>query len=559
MPKASLSAPELWRGWADPPTLEAARELLAHAKLELLGATGDLWNVEATADRLDLLCESGLRSYLDGIAGHHRGPIPMHEAGVPFGTIEVEVGVAPLRPYIAALTVAPPSGSRGIDAGLLDEVIRFQELLHSTIGFGRRTASLGVYPAQRIQPPLHYRLAPAASIHFTPLDRGTPESAAAFYGSHPMALQYGAFGRTGDSCLVLQDHTGTVLSLPPVLNSREAGRVVEGDGLLLLEGTGTRAARVEEALGLLALPFVAYGYTVTPLSVRYPTEVADEPRPLAPRTLPLSASRVSAVLGADVAASEIEGALARCRLHAERRGEGHWVVHVPPWRPDLLGSIDLVEEVLLLHDLQSDRSPLPPSATRGGRHPSRRLERRVSAELLGLGFVPLCNPVLVAEETVALLGRSGAIALSNPVSREFARTRDALLLSLAASLGRNVRHPYPQRLGEVGPVITRPRDGGAPMTRQHAAFAVARDGTGFAEAAAIVDGILRTFSVVGVREPIVLPGIVPGRAARLRVAGEVIAELGEVDPSVLEALRVPVPVVWGEIDLTALFPLVRSE
>jgi phenylalanyl-tRNA synthetase beta chain len=559
VPKTTLSAAELWRGWVDPPGVDAARELLAHAKAELVGATGDEWSVEATPDRLDLLCESGLRAYFDGVAGHHAGPVPLREGSPAFGTIEVEASVAPLRPYIAALTATPPTGSRGIEAGLLAEVIRFQELLHATIGFGRRTASLGVYPIRHIQPPLRYRLAPAASLTFTPLDGTTRTSAAEFYDAHPMAARYGEFGRAGDACLVLNDHAGTVLSLPPVLNSREAGEVVVGDGALLLEGTGTRAARVEEALGLLALPFAAHGYTLTPWTVKHPAAVAKEPTPLEPRTLPLTASAVSAVLGASVGATEIESALARSRLHAERRGDDGWRVHIPPWRPDLLGTIDLVEEVLLLRELHKEPAVIAPASTRGARQPARRLERRLSAELLGLGFVPLCTPVLVAEESVILLNRPEAVALANPVSREYARARDAVMISLAASLGRNVRHPYPQRIAEVGPVLARGKEGGATTTRHHAAFALAADGAGFAEAAAIVDGLLRSVSVVGVRAPAVLPGTVPGRAARLRVAGEVIAELGEFDPAVLEALHIPVPVVWGEIDLTALFPLVRAE
>ncbi|MFZ0830036.1 MAG: hypothetical protein WAN40_02735, partial [Thermoplasmata archaeon] len=54
-----------------------------------------------------------------------------------------------------------------------------------------------------------------------------------------------------------------------------------------------------------------------------------------------------------------------------------------------------------------------------------------------------------------------------------------------------------------------------------------------------------------------LPGTIPGRAARLRIAGEVVAEVGEMAPAVLAELKLPVAVAWGEVDLTALWPLVR--
>jgi phenylalanyl-tRNA synthetase beta subunit len=85
---------------------------------------------------------------------------------------------------------------------------------------------------------------------------------------------------------------------------------------------------------------------------------------------------------------------------------------------------------------------------------------------------------------------------------------------------------------------------------------VAAEGAGFAEVAATVDYLLRTLDVGSVREPAELPGTIPGRAARVRVAGETVAELGELHPRLLVGLGVPVPVAWAEVDLTALGPLV---
>src|SRR4029077_17968099 len=93
--------------------------------------------------------------------------------------------------------------------------------------------------------------------------------------------------------------------------------------------------------------------------------------------------------------------------------------------------------------------------------------------------------------------------------------------------------------------------------RYSAAFVRAGEGAGFAHAAARVDAILRAFGALGVREPAEIPGLIPGRAAVLRVAGEPLAEMGEIHPRVLEAERIPVPVDYGEIDLTALWPMVR--
>jgi phenylalanyl-tRNA synthetase beta chain len=106
-------------------------------------------------------------------------------------------------------------------------------------------------------------------------------------------------------------------------------------------------------------------------------------------------------------------------------------------------------------------------------------------------------------------------------------------------------------------VVRDPRAEGGGATRHRAAGLVARDTAGFSDAASLVDYVLRAFGAMGVREPAELPGTIPGRSARVRVAGETVAELGEIRPEVLVALRVPVPVAWAEVDLDALWPLVR--
>jgi len=68
--------------------------------------------------------------------------------------------------------------------------------------------------------------------------------------------------------------------------------------------------------------------------------------------------------------------------------------------------------------------------------------------------------------------------------------------------------------------------------------------------------LMRSSGAAGVREPIELPGTIPGRAAVVRLAGEPIAHLGELHPDLLSETGVPVPVAWAEVDLTTLATLV---
>ena len=556
MPRATLSFRRVEALVPSRPTRARLEELLFASKAQAEGGSGDELLLEGTADRLDLLTESGLGLYLQGATGASVGLPPLVHGGTAPLTIEVDPSVDPLRPEIAAVVVAPPSGHT-LEAELLDEAIRFQELLHATIGLNRRLASLGIYPVERIRGPVRYSRDPLSEVRFVPLDGDLEVDGAEFYGHHPMAARFGELGRLEDTCLVLRDSAGSILSLPPVLNSRGSGEARPGDGALLLESTGTRSSRVEDAVGLLSMVFIAHGWSVAGVRVTGPRGGSDGSAVTRPRSVHLSPATIARVAGAEFASHEVVQLLEAARLGVHPLPHG-WRIEVPPWRPDLLAPVDLVEELVLARGLRPEDGIVPPSATRGRRSPQARFREHLRDLLLGLGLVPLYTPVLVSERMVVLGQREGSVALANPVSDQFARMRDSIAVPLLQVLERNVRHGYPQRISEVGPVlrVASGSESGA-ETRDHAGVFLAHESAGFAEVAALADYLLRTFGTTGVREPAELPGTIPGRAAVLRLAGESVAEMGEIAPSVLRELRVPVPVAWVEWDLTALRPLVE--
>jgi phenylalanyl-tRNA synthetase beta chain len=560
VPQSVLSAERVGALLPAPVPDGAWEDLLFASKAELVARDGDALTISVTPDRLDLLSEGGLALYLAGVQGVAHG-IPLATAR-PRTTsepiFEVEASVASLRPAIAGALVHAPEGST-LDEGTLGEAVRFQELLHASLGRERRAASLGIYPWERVSPPVRYSAEPIREVRFVPLGAEEEISGEEFFAGHPYATRFGSLGRTGDGCLVLRDRGGAILSLPPVLNGRSAGEARAGDRSLLLESTGRDDRTVREMVGLLLVVFASRGWTVEPAAVRRPGAGVDSGEAtVGTRGIALPSHLIRDVTGESLPAPEIERRLSRTRL-APRPIEHGWHVGVPPWRPDLQTPIDLAEEVVIAAALVPEQGIVPPSRTLGRRLPEVRFRRGVALDLIGLGFAEPHTPVLVPEESVARLGGAGPIRLQNPVSNEFAYLRDRLLLSYLGVLAHNTRHGYPQRFGEVGPVVVRtPSAESGAVTRYHAGLAVASDTAGFADAAALVDYLLRRLDVGSVREPTEVPGMIPGRSARCRVAGEPVAEIGELDPSILDSLGVPVPVAWAEVDLSALWPFVRG-
>lgn len=557
MPTATLSRARVAALLPEPVSPEAWHDLLFASKAEIESEDGDDLELSVTPDRLDLLSEGGLALYLQGATGAATGLARGHPAaGASTPPLVADDSVDPLRPTIGAVRVRAP-GDHGLDAGLLAEAIRFQELLHATIGRNRRAASLGIYPLERFELPVRYALEPITSVRFVPLDATDEISGADFFDRHPMAAAFGAYGRIGDQCLTLRDGRGEILSLPPILNGRGAGEARIGDRELLLESTGLYERTVRDALGLLLVPFVAQRWSVTPVPIEGPRGRRSDGRGLVdPRTIDLPSALVRSVSGVALPSGEVEHRLAKARLGA-RPHAGGWAVEVPPWRPDLAAPIDVVEDVVLSAGVRSEDGIVPPSRTQGRRLPEIEMRRRIGAYLLGLGFAMPNTPVLLSERTVALLGGPLPVHLTHPVSAEYAYVRDRLLASHLDVLGRNTRYGYPQRFAEVAPVVVRdPAAEAGAATRYHAGALLASESAGFADAAALVDYLLRLLDVGSVREPSELPGTIPGRAARVRVAGEPVAEIGEIHPRILAELGVPVPVAWAEVDLSAIYPLI---
>lgn len=558
MPQSVLSRARVLGMLPSAPSPDELEEMLFRSKAEFKGGTGDEFPVEVTADRLDLLSEGGLGLYLQGATGASIGrlkPAAMPPL-IPPPEIRVAPAVEPIRPYISAVIVHAPSAA-GLDPGLLAEAVRYQELLHATVGLDRRLASFGLYPCTRILPPFTYSAEPAAGIGFVPLDGERPISGADFLATHPMAQRYGRLGVREGYMLTLRDGAGSVMSLPPILNARPAGEVRVGDPTILIESTGTRAARVTEGLALLSLVFVARGWSISPVAIRYADRTEEGRAIVDPRPLELPTETLRRLSGHAYTMADVERLLRTARLDVRATPTG-WTVEVPPWRPDILSDVDLAEEVILMDGVRAEEGIVPPSRNLGRRRAESLFRHRLGTLLLGAGFTELYTPVLIGEAATQRFGRTGTIALANPVSAEFARLRDSLLPGLVAALEHNVRYGYPQRFFEVGPVLERDAsaDTGA-ATRYHAGAILAGETAGFADAAGLADYLVGGAGGGGIREPVEIPGTIPGRAARLRVAGEPVADIAEVAPEVLAEVRVPVPVAWLEIDLTRLWPLVR--
>ena len=198
----------------------------------------DLWSCEGIARQIRIKLQGAASAY------PFFKPTPR-----PKRRIQVMQGLERVRPYIAACTAV---GYKMTGEGLA-QLVQTQEKLADIFGRKRRTISIGLYRLPQIVFPVTYTLVKPEEVRFTPLGVEEKMSPREILAVHPKGLEYGPILAGHDRLPLLMDEEGQVLSLPPIINSREIGEVRVGDRELFVEVTGTDLPMVLLTLNILAV------------------------------------------------------------------------------------------------------------------------------------------------------------------------------------------------------------------------------------------------------------------------------------------------------------------
>lgn len=245
-----------------------------------------------------------------------------------------------------------------------------------------------------------------------------------------------------------------------------------------------------------------------------------------------------------------------------------WTVSVPSFRRDVDGKADLVEEVARIYGFNHIPStPLPAVAPKNGGvlTPSQARARTARRALAAYGYSEAVTWSFMPQGYAKLFGGGNdALVLANPIASELNCMRPSILPNLLEAAGRNASKGYPgAQLFEIGPVYfgLEPNDQKtviaalkAPDKARHWAT------TGQDALFALKSDLLALLEELNV--PVASLQLVqgsnsgwwhPGRSARLQLGPKtVLAEFGELHPSVLKAMDLDGAYVGFEIRLDLL-------
>ncbi|GKS56773.1 phenylalanine--tRNA ligase beta subunit [Nitrospira sp.] len=542
-----------------PAQLEA---LLPLVKGEFKGQdseTGE-WRVELQdSNRPDLWCCEGIaRQVRTKRAG--RPPVYpfFHTKKPPTRQVRVARGMDKVRPYVAACAAL---GYEVTQSGLA-QLIQTQEKLADIFGRKRRTVSIGVYRLPAIQFPVTYDLVDPNGARFTPLGMDTPMTLGEILMVHPKGLEYGSIVSGGNRLPVLRDEVQQVLSFPPIINSREIGEVRVGDQDLFIEVTGTDLHMVVLALNIFAVNLSDRGAKIEPVEVHYPYQTPLGKRVRTPgdfgqcRRVPFSA--IGTALGESLKPTEVRRTLRAYGYDVSTSGQ-HLTVKLPPYRNDLMHTVDVVEDVAICRGYDSFTPEMPQQFTVGGLSQIEQRSDRMRDLMVGLGYQEVISNILGSRQEYVERMRvqetewGQVVEVDNVMSLNYACLRPSLLPSLLRVESASGRAFYPHRLFEAGEVA-HPNSSSAVGSDTRLALGVlaVHAGVTFSELHSALDLLLYYAGYTYELRPLTHPSFLEGRAGEIVVKESSVGYVGELHPEVLDQWQITVPAAAFELDLSAL-------
>ncbi len=488
--------------------------------------------VEYSPNRADYATDAGISAGLQGLLGVKTGLEKIVLKKEKSFVIKTTSLVKKIRPAVCGLVAR---GGRLGDEGVR-QLIALQEDLHFGIGRRRKKASIGIHDLDTVTFPLTYS-AVQKSHKFVPLT-GTQEMTVQEILGTPVGGQYGNL--VGDMVPVIFDAKGNTISLPPIINSSLTAISTHTTNLLV-EVTGTERTATGDTLAVVAATLQNMGFALFNLRSDPGANISKT------KTMKLEPALVNQILGVSLTNSQICNSLRKCRLGAAVSGT-KIVCTIPRFRFDILGSMDLIEEVVLGYGIEKLLPTLPQSTSVGQKNEITKKLDNIEQIMVGLGFTEALNSSLGSMQTLyhnPKRDSSGVIEVTESKSQEHTILRDSILPELLENLSGNIHEQYPQKLFETGVVFSEKLE----ESNLLACVSAHRDAS-FTEAKSTLQSVLKTFACIEcATKTSEHPIFARGKSADILIGGKKVGIIGQIDPRVIENFKIRVPVCGFELAL----------
>jgi len=523
-------------------SVKELEDILFNLGFEIDSLKGDEIAIEITPDRPDLLSTHGLARAINVFLFEKP---KKYEAKKSEIKVFVDESVNSVRPY----TVCSVVRNLKFDEQNLKEIVNFQEKLHETFARKRKKAAIGVYPLEKITPPIYYKAVEPQKIKFVPLDSDKEMNGNEILKKHEKGRKYGELLLGKKLYPIFIDSKNEILSMPPIINSAKLGKVTTKTKDVFIECSGEDIFTLLKTLNLIATTLADFGGNIYSVEVIYPDKKLETPD-LKPEEVKINILNVNKILGTNISKEEAINFLERMGYLIEG-GK----VFAPCYRTDILHEIDIIDDIGRAYGVKNFKPDFPLIATTGGLLKETKIKNRIRELMIGLGFQEVFTLILSSseEQFSKMRFESKAIFLQNQIEKSINMLRVSLLPELLKVLKNSQHYRFPQKIFEIAEVILPDeKTETKSIDKTNICALISNSVVNYEEISSVLDSLFSNLHISYKLKEVRDKRFINGRSAKIVINKEEKGTIGEFCPKVLENFNLENPVVGFEVDLSLL-------
>ena len=517
--------------------LEELKDRISMLGTDLDKIEGNEIEVEIFPNRPDMLSEQGLARAFSSFIGVKTG-LKKYNVKKSDYKLKIEKSVKDVRPFTACAVAK----NLKLDDEKIKSIIQIQEKLHVGYGRNRRKVAIGVYPLEKIKFPIKYLAKKPEEIKFQPLEMNVVMTGREILTKHPAGRDYASLLEDETVFPIFIDANENILSMPPIINSHDVGKVSEKTKDIFVECSGFDYDTLAKCLNIIVTALADMGGDI------YQVEIEDSGKKISPNLDPnekkLDLNYVNKILGTKLKENEVKELL-------EKMGYDYsnGKVLVPSYRADILHQIDLVEDIAIAYGYENFVEEIPNVSTVAKESEKGKLNRKISEILMGLGLLECSSVSLSNKESLnrKMSINRDLVKVESPVNTDYDTLRNWILPSLMKILSENKRYEYPQNIFEIGKIFKGVED------KDSLGIVVTGN---FTELKQILDTLFRSLNLECTIEEVEHGSFISGRCGNIIINEKKVGVIGELSPGVLENWGLEMAFSGLELDIEELFEII---
>lgn len=551
MPSITLNKKVLEKSIGKKLSLDQLKDRISMLGTDLNSIEGNEIHVEIFPNRPDMLSEQGFSRALSSFIGDKTGLINYKVSKSNYKLV-VDSSVNKVRPY----TVCAVVKGLKFDDEKIKEIINIQEKLHITFCRNRKKAAIGVYPLEKINFPITYKAEDPKKIKFQPLEYPKEITGLQILSQHPTGKEYAHLLEGHSKFPIFEDKNKKVLSMPPIINSHDVGKITESTKDVFIECSGFDLKTLNTCLNIVVTAMADMGGEIFEVEIDYNKNKITTPN-LTPIEMDIDIVYVNKILGLDLKEKDL-------KINLEKMGFGYskGKVKVPAYRADILHQIDFIEDIAIAYGYENFDEEIPNVATIGEEDSFEIFRKRIVKIMIGYGLLQCHNYNLTSLDDVnkRMNLDLDVVRISNALNEEFNVLRNWLTPGLLKILSENKHYELPHNLFLTGTCFKKDNKEETGIHEFNRLSVVLCDSDAdYTKIKQILEGLFQALNIESIYKSTEHLSFIPGRVARVSIQDKDVAYIGEIHPSVLNNWQLEVPVASFELNLTELFNIINKK